>query len=516
MGRVRPHRTAGGSCARVGAGWSCFVLFSVVCCLPACGGDRTLGDYPPSSCDLAEPPPDFADTPLSIATFWAADTHERDAFQTLVAHVDESRYFVSTQQMRTRVDVQRHINDAFESQQLPDVFQVNGGSDVLRWVQNRPLDATDVCSLDPLRDSYGYAAAYFPSALAPLTCQGRLYGLPVGIHHLNVLFYNRRLFAELATQSRARGIELKEPSQLGSTYELLTELLQISELGAVTPSGKPLVPLAVGTQSEWPLMVVAFENVLLSLGRDSYEALWMGGLENADALRAGELRATLEELMRILRALRGFSDFSARASWQDAVRQVGAGEALMTITGDWGFAQLEPETVDDVQTTPFPGTADSFVYTPDSFAVPRELNKNGFPARSFLHDVVEDKAALIEFSNAKHSIPPRQDLTTTEIGMLASESLRASYRQFAGCNDANGCKLLLAVSGLGPPPGTEPCFDEMDALLTFAVAGTPPSRALLDQRTCDQPFPSSSAAAEGRLIELLLGVARRRYAETCR
>jgi hypothetical protein len=134
-----------------------------------------------------------------------------------------------------------------------------------------------------------------------------------------------------------------------------------------------------------------------------------------------------------------------------------------------------------------------------------------------LHDVVENKPALIEFSNHKFSIPPRRDLNADELASLASDGMRATYQEFTRCNDgANGCKLLLAVSGLGPPPGADPCFDEMDALLALAVRDVTPAQSVLDQRSCNQPFPSSSQEAEKRLIQLLLGVAQRRFAEVCR
>jgi glucose/mannose transport system substrate-binding protein len=488
------------------------LLASAAFWLLGCSGDRVLGDYPPSTCDLSEPPRELSSEPLSIATFWAGS--EQEALETLRGRIDSDRYLITTEQIGTRVEVQRRINDAFESQKLPDVFQVNAGSDVLRWVQNRAPDASDVCALDRLRNDW--SDAYFSATLGPLSCHGNLYGLPVGVHHLNVLFYNRQLFSALAESARAKGVELVDPSRLTTPYELLAQLAQIAELGATTPTGKPLVPLAIGTASEWPLTIIAFENVLLSLGQAAYETLWMGGLQDASRERAQELRAALTEMLSLLRALREFSDVSARVTWQDALRDVGAGEALMTITGDWGYAQLKPELRDLVETTSFPGTSGTFVYTPDSFAVPRELNKNGFPARFFLQDIVADKPALIDFANAKHAIPPRKDLTLAEIEQLTSENLRATYRQFASCDAARDCKLLLAVSGLAPPPGTDPCFDEMDSLLTFAVTGRTPADEGSVTRRCAAPWPATGAEAEARLLELLLKIAERRFAADCR
>lgn len=495
--------------------WSWPLLAGIAGGACGCSGEQVLGDYPPSTCDLAEPPANVRDTPLSIATFWAADPHERDAFQTLVEHVDSRRFFVSTQQMGTRVAVQRHINDAFESQQLPDVFQVNGGSDVLRWVERLPSDTSDVCALDRLRELYHYDQTYFSAALAPLSCRGSLYGLPVGIHHLNVLFYNRQVWRELSERASAAGTPLATPESLQGVDDLLALLGRVSELSAVAPSGAPLVPLAIGMKDEWPLTILAFENVLLSLARPAYEALWTGSLEGDSA--EAELRRRLADMLERLRQLRAVSNVAARLDWQAALRQVGGGEALMTVMGDWGWAQLDDEMQANVATLTFPGTSGSFVYTPDSFAVPRELGKSGFAARSFLHDVIEDKQALIEFSNAKHSIPPRTDLSERDIAELSSASLRDTYREFVSCSAGKlDCRLLLAVSGLAPPPGADPCFDEMDALLALATADPDTRLTPPEGRTCSEPFPRTSQEAEPRLLDLLIRVARQRFAAACR
>jgi glucose/mannose transport system substrate-binding protein len=492
------------------------LLFGTAFGLLGCSGDRVLGDYPLSTCDLAEPPAKVSREQLSIATFW--DDREQNAFEVLRRRIRSRGYSVTTETIENRVEVQRKINDSFVSQKLPDVFQVNAGSDVLRWVQNRdPDEGTDVCALDRLGHETDWRDAYFPVALEPLTCHGNLYGLPVGIHHLNVLFYNREVFAELVELGRASGVTLTEPEQMQSVDELLELLASVEALGATTVTGQPIIPLAIGTESAWPLTIIAFENVLLSLGRQAYETLWLGGLESFDQKRADALRTSLVEMLQVLRELHGYSDVTAPVSWQDALRQVGAGEALLTITGDWGFAQLDADAAARVDTVTFPGTAGRFVYTPDSFAVPRELKKNGFPARAFLNDVVADKEALIAFANAKHAIPPRKDLGDAEIDLLSSENLRSTYRQFASCGGADSdCKLLLAVSGLAPPPGTDPCFDEMDALLAYAVTGDMLPDDGSVSRQCRQEPPHTSEEAEARLIDLLLDVATRRFAATCR
>jgi ABC-type glycerol-3-phosphate transport system substrate-binding protein len=505
---VRPRR------ARLHPRW---ILLGQSLLLAGCSGEKVLGDYPPITCDLSEPPADVSDEHLSIATFWAADERELAAFQKLVGRVDEDRYFVSTDRMPTRVDSQRHIDEAFERRQLPDLFQVNGGSDVLRWVHGRDESKIDVCALDHLRDTYDWGDAYFAATLDPVSCSGRLYGLPVGIHHLNVLFYNHELLAKLVELAEERGQELTPPSALTSPGQLVALLEQVADLDATTPEGEPIVPLALGAHSDWPLTVAAFENVLLGLGGRAYEDLWMGGLEGDDGSRERGLRQALGEMLDVLQGLARSSNFEARTTWQDALRQVGSGQALFTIMGDWGYAQLDEETKSAVETVSFPGTSGTFVYTPDSFAVPRKIGENGFPARSFLHDVVEDKSALLDFSNAKHSTPPRRDLDDSEIASLNDDGLRDTYEEFSRCSGgAPDCRLLLAVSGLGPPPGADPCLDEVDALLALAVTDKLPSATLLDERTCPIAFPETQADAKVRLTELLLDVGRHRFAASCR
>jgi maltose-binding protein MalE len=492
------------------------LLISCVCL--ACSGEQVLGDYPPSTCDLAEPPESFGRAPLSMATFWTGDPNENNALVVLANRADDLGYDVSAWLPDTRVEAQLRIKDSFDhddNKQLPDVIQVNAGSDVLRWVSQRTGEATELCPLDQLRDQHFWSRDYFESALKPLTCRGQLFGLPVGIHHLNLLYYNEPLYEQLQELAETQGLELRDPSQLGSVPELLEQLEVINKLGASWP-GAPLVPLALGSSDVWPLTILAFENVLLSLSRDAYQTLWRGELGADGAARTQQLELELRHMLEMLRALAGYSNFAARVDWQAAVRQVGSGEAVMTITGDWGWAQLI-DNRDKVATVPFPGTADSFVYTPDSFAVPREVHKNGFPARSFLRDVVADKTALIEFSNLKHSVPPRSDLTTNEIAMLGTESMRRTYERYAACDrSVQGCQLLLAVSGLAPPPGAQPCTDDVDALLTLAVTGRRPSDEELDERLCTERFPRTSALAEERLIELLLSVAKERFAADCR
>jgi glucose/mannose transport system substrate-binding protein len=472
-----------------------------------------LGDYPPSTCDFAEPPADVNNALLWVSTFWT-DDEEKKALDVLTRHVPPE-YNYQPLQMRTRVDSQLSLRAAFDEGRLPDVFQANAGSDVLRWVSKRDPEASAVCELDRLSRTFDWERTYFPESLRPATCHGHLYALPVGIHRLNVLFFNKELFERLAQQARSKGEVLRDPSSLQSPQDLLAELERVAQLGRELELGDDFVPFAIGAQDEWPLTVVAFENVLLGLGKDAYHTLWQGELQVPDDSRQRELVRSLKDMVAYLRSLVELNPMDKNLSWQDALRQVGDGKALFTVTGDWGWAQLDEAQTERVGTVPFPGTSQTFVYTPDSFAVPREDDKSGYRARTFLDSVIADKPTLLEFSKVKHSIPPRRDFATSQLG---SASLRESYQQFRDCSDGTSdCEPVLAVSGLSPPPGEDDCFDDIDALLTLAVTGSlPPPNPDTLPRECDAPLPTDREDAEAAMIDLLLRIASQPFAPDCR
>ncbi len=480
-------------------------------CLQACASESVIGDYPPSTCDLTEAPSDANDTTVYLSTFWVGK--EEAAVASLIDHLPTG-YGYQPLVKETRLDSLRKLETAFGGERLPDVFQANGGSDVLRWVRGGG-EGSAICPLDRLSATYGWQGVYFPRSLQPVSCRGSLYALPVGIHRLNVLFYNRDLFAKLKEQAALVGVTLVEPEALKSPYDLLEQLEQVTTLGAKTDEGKDIVPLTMGTTSRWPLTVLGFENVLMSLGGNAYHTLWEGGLQGDDGTRSAQLTGKLEEMLAILRRLVEFSAIEREITWQDALLEVGRGEALFTVTGDWGWAQLEEEQAANVATVAFPGTSSSFVYTPDSFAVPRQLGQSGYRAHTFLQSVIAEKESLIDFSSVKHAIPPRNDIDPRR---LATQALRETYQRFNDCSvGVDGCEVVLAVSGLGPPPGFDACLDDIDAVLNMAVLGRiPEDPDAPRRRLCTELLPTTKRQASTRMMELLMNIGNQRFAADCR
>lgn len=456
---------------------------------------------------------------LLVATFWNND-QERAAMGKLMEGV-HSYYLTASKERPDREAQQLSLKEVFESEgQLPNVFQANAGSDVFQWVVPGDPERSQLCPLQALNERYGWDERYFESALAPASCGGVLYALPIGVHRLNMLFFNQLVFERLQTEGADQGIELMHPEDLSNVQDFI-QLLE--DLAALQDADGGPIPLAVGNQSAWPLTIMAFENFLVSQGNGAYEELFMMASDEAGNEK---VRASLEHLLADLRAVAPFSNLEQHMKWEDAVGLVAAGDAVFTVMGDWAWAQvwdhMDEAARENVVATAFPGTEGTFVYTPDTFAVPRRSDTDGSPAHYWLRQIVDDTETQRAFHEIKHSIPARKDISEDDIAQLPSKYSRDTYREFTACQDPVGeCQLLLAVSGLAPPPGPDPCFDEAGILLAHAI-GTHPMDPNAEEdeepqtRQCDEPLPQNPTEAGERFIELMLEVSSTRFAAACR
>lgn len=508
--------------------------------LTHCTGTEVLGSTPSSSCDLASYE-GRSPQKIEIATFWSDDA-ESAAFQVLANVATADKHVVSTTARRNRDHQQTSLQDWLvgDSDPLPDLFQVNGGSDVLQWVDDGPNGVTQICPLTRLDALYDLSNRFFESTITPVSCRGTLYGLPVGVHRANMLFYNRSVFDRLLEAAEAKGIPLRRPEELESIDQLLEQLATIASLEAESEGEAPLLPFAIDENETWTLSILTFENLMTSRGDGIYETVWMAQGAHAEGSGSSEAeRAAAEELLRKrlstvlgdLRALVGFSNFAAAyrdvaasergedgLSWRNALKMVAGGKALYTAMGDWGWAQVGAQE-QVVSAIPFPGTGHAFIYTPDSFAVPRRAT-DGAAAHVWLHEVVSDAKAQIDFARVKQSIPALRDLSEAELAGLRSDRLRETYRHFTDCQSGGSCQLLLAVSGLAPSPAADPCFDEVGWLLARTLGSTSPEEreALADgePRRCPSPLPDDPGAAGEEVVERLLTISQERFAAACR
>ena len=262
------------------------------------------------------------------------------------------------------VEAKAVLKERLETGDPPDAFQTNA------FELKQGFIAASPGLLKPLDDVFeaqGLIDDLAPEALSDVTVDGHYMAVPVNIHRTNSLFYNERVFAEL---------NLAPPTSLDELYAVSEEL-----------QTQGVVPLAVGAKGSWTLALLFFENLLIAKqGADFYRQYFSGKVDNAADPRVLEV---LDESLRLWR----YTNADARQiEWDAAVAMVHDGRAAMTVMGDWAKGALEQlggvpgKTFGQI---PFPGTAGVFVFTADTFPLPR-----GAPRRKDALDFLGTLASL--------------------------------------------------------------------------------------------------------------------------
>lgn len=358
--------------------------------------------------------------PLVELFSWWTKPGEVEALNAVLS-VHEQRFAgakVINSAAKDSATARERLRSRLEAREPPDTFQANVGQDLLRWVLYNGADASE-SKLEPLEGKAVVGRDFrdvFPEpVLSAAGFGGEVYAVPVNIHRTNSLFYNKQVFADLG---------LSVPQSLDELYAVADEL-----------EAQGIVPLAVGAKGSWTLALLFFENLLIAKqGAEFYEEYFGGRVDAADA----RVLDVLDESLRLWR----YTNADARQiEWDAAVAMVHNGRAAMTVMGDWAKGSLEQlggvpgKTFGQV---PFPGTAGVFVFTADTFPLPK-----GAPRRKDALDFLGTLASLAgqnAFNPIKGSIPARTDIDEAAYDVLA----RAMIKDFR--HDT----LQLALSGLAP------------------------------------------------------------------
>lgn len=485
-----------------------------------CGDDRSLGRIRPQACDFVDPPTDKVR--VELLTFWSEDEQESRALSVLQDRAEKVPLHYSETSDADRSTLQRNLQVG-NSAVLPDVFQVNGGSDVLQYVPSS--SPSSICQLDRLIDEYDVKERYFGAALQASQCKSSYFAWPLSIHRLNTLMVNMDAYKRVLAYAHERRLRVTPLEDMKTADELLDFLERVKSWEVPSALGHPLDALALGIQyrdpdlpdqvsgQEWVLQVVAFENLLVSYQDHAYERIWHGSGDWQD----DELEELVDRLTAHLARL-GLLVEGGPRSWQAAAQAVGEGLALLTIGGDWMRAQVDEAKLDHVINLPFPGTKGAYVYTPDSFAVPEQFDSDGSAVHRWFSEVVDDAATQINFGRIKQAIPARADLSESDLEGLSSDYLSESYRQFSQCHQADSsCRLLLAVSGLGPASNVDPCFDRLAQVIALLTGMDSVNRGpMVGVPACPREMPKSISEAKVELKHLLMAYSKNPYRSECR
>jgi len=277
----------------------------------------------------------------------------------------------------------------------PSTFQVHGGAELNEgWVAAGKMEP-----LNSLYEQEGWMDK-FPKALIDMVSKdGNIYSVPVNIHRGNVLWYNKKVFADNG---------LQPPKTFDEFFQVADQL-----------KAKGIAPLALGDKEPWTATHL-FETVLLgTLGTDNYQKLWTGEWSFNDP----QVKQAVETFKKMLSYIN--EDHSSR-NWQDAAQLVAEGKAAMYVMGDWAKGyfvnDLKLKVNEDFGYVPTPNTAGKFMVITDTFGLPKGV-KNRDDVKKFLA-VLGSVEGQDAFNPLKGSIPARIDADPSKYDEYGKQTMQ--------------------------------------------------------------------------------------------
>lgn len=257
--------------------------------------------------------------------------------------------------------------------------------------------------LTPMAEHLGWYSQMPPMVRATLSQNGALMAVPTGIHRVNWLWLNRKVFEQQ---------KLTPPTDWA---QFVTVADQLKKRG--------ITPLAIGNEP-WQLAVL-FETV--ALGEGGKEFYRKAFLEQDSATLTGP------DIVRVLtrfQQLRAYVPQKyAGLKWHQATNLLESGGAAMQVMGDWVKGELSAGNYrpgEDIACLPSPGSAGLFSYNLDSIAMFKQRDPAQLQAQGDLAQLLMTPKFQEEFNRVKGSIPA---LTNPDMSKFDRCAVR-SYQDF--------------------------------------------------------------------------------------
>jgi glucose/mannose transport system substrate-binding protein len=290
----------------------------------------------------------------------------------------------------------------------PDATQIIGVS-IGEWAELGLL-----LELDNVATAGKWDKALFPTIRSLVQHRKHVVAAPLGIHRINTLFYNRKLFARL---------NLSPPTNWNE-FELTARRLRAAGIAPLVQSSEP-----------WQVATL-FENLVLAeSGPEYYRELFVRQSPQAAA------DARLTEALQRLRSMKSWMlNPAEELPWTDAVKRFARREAAMFVMGDWARAELSEmgyATDDEFACATMPGTDKYHLYSVDTLAM---------FAGDYAHQTAQEKLARMvvtpavqqQYNAAKGAVPVRRDADPQTMDNCA----RASWKAFARGASAQAPSLV--------------------------------------------------------------------------
>lgn len=257
--------------------------------------------------------------------------------------------------------------------------------------------------LSPMAEHLGWYSQMPPMVRATLSQNGALMAVPTGIHRVNWLWLNRKIFERN---------KLTPPTDWA---QFVTVADQLKKRG--------ITPLAIGNEP-WQLAVL-FETV--ALGEGGKEFYRKAFLEQDSATLTGP------DMVRVLTRFQQLRTYVpqkyAGLKWHQATNLLESGGAAMQVMGDWVKGELSAGNYrpgEDIACLPSPGSAGLFSYNLDSIAMFKQRDPAQLQAQGDLAQLLMTPKFQEEFNRVKGSIPA---LTNPDMSKFDRCAVR-SYQDF--------------------------------------------------------------------------------------
>jgi len=289
-----------------------------------------------------------------------------------------------------RSNLDQVVQNRLQSSNPPSTFQTWPGQTL-----NKFGDAYDDIEGDVWNDDLKNNYLEGPQAQAQL--DGTYVTVPLNIHRINNLFYNRNVLDSAGV----------DPSSMSSPGDVVSACEQVAQ-------NTDAVPFAQQTSGTWSTTQL-WETILLSTGGiDGYEAFINGNGNRSDVKAALDSVVALSE---------HYPSDASSIGLTEANTMVMDGEAAFIHQGDWAagaYSNADGFNYGEQwgQVT-YPGTSGSYLLNMDSFPF---LSNNPSPeaTKTFLSYCGTAEAQVL-FNAEKGSIPPRSDADVSQLNQFQQD-----------------------------------------------------------------------------------------------
>lgn len=292
--------------------------------------------------------PSYAQQAPEIWTYWASGA-EANALQALtdVANAEHPDTLLGSRVITgNTAEMRAALQTSFLGGNPPAVYQSGMAQELKSFVDAGRLAAID----DVFADVDG--AANFPDGVKRvITFDDHVYGIPLNIHLVSNVFYNKKIFDELGLV----------PPTNAEEFQTVGQALRDAGYQALGNAGGP----------GWT-MYTTYPFLYAALGADDYYALGSGEIPFTDP--------------RIKEALQSFTDTYVANfmkdwtgySWSDTGAQFAEGKVAMYEMGDWLSAYLADAGMvagEDFDSFPAPGLDGAVIIQMDLLALTAQENE---------------------------------------------------------------------------------------------------------------------------------------------